>query len=156
MSEHYVNNRLFTAVMTEWVIEYKKCKEEGRETPRIPEYAGECFMKIAQGFARRPRWCGYTYIEDMKSEAVLTCIMYAHNFNPIYKNAFGYFTRYCQNSFLQFTNKERKLSDLKFEMVKINSASLGKMDYNDINLYDTETEELVNVDRAIEEIEESE
>jgi hypothetical protein len=46
-SEHYVNNRDFLDA----IIEYKKAiaaaEEQGLPKPRITNYLGECFLKIA-------------------------------------------------------------------------------------------------------------
>lgn len=145
VGEHYVNNKLFTEKVGEWAKEYRRCKALGLETPEMDNYITECFYKIAERYARKPRWSGYTYVEDMISEAVLNCIKYAHNFDSSkYNNAFAYFTSCCINSFKQFTNKERKLADFKFQMVKENCISLGRNDFNDINLWDDEyNEELI-------------
>lgn len=140
MSEHYVNNREFTAAVSAWVRERKIAIEEGKEIPPIPEYVGACFLKIAQRYAMKPNWarCG-SHLEDMAADAAISCLKYAHNFNPEKSNnAFSYFTQYCHNSFLQHIKKEKKLTEFKFEMVKENNPQIAKMDYNNIILYDEE------------------
>jgi len=138
-NEHYVNNKKFTNAVKEWKIEYDKAKAEDREVPEITPFIGDCFYKIAKKYSTRPNFSGYTYKEDMISEAVLVCLKYAHNFNPEKSNnAFAYFTQYCHNAFIQYISKENRFSDFKFEMVKESSSTLGKQDFNDINLYDDE------------------
>ena len=46
-SEHYVNNKQFLAAMVEYKKLVNKAKREGRKDPRVPDYIGECFLKIA-------------------------------------------------------------------------------------------------------------
>jgi len=66
----------------------------------------------------------------MIAEAVLTCMKYAHNFNPEKTdNPFAYFTQYCNNAFLQVMEREKKLADFKFEMVKEAQLNSDEYDY---------------------------
>ena len=46
-SEHYVNNKQFLAAMVEYKKLVDKAKKEGKKNPRVPDYVGECFLKIA-------------------------------------------------------------------------------------------------------------
>lgn len=138
-NDHYVNNREFTKAIKEWKIEWDKAKAEDQEPPGITSYIGECFYKIAKKYSTRPNFSGYTYKEDMISEAVLICLKYAHNFDAEKSdNAFSYFTQYCHNAFIQYISKENRFSDFKFDMIKENSSTLGKQDFNDINLFNDE------------------
>jgi DNA-directed RNA polymerase specialized sigma subunit len=165
MNEHYVNNREFTAAVSEWKTKQwnpwkaRKDKAEKAEkpfneqSPPVTSYMAECFHKIAARYARRPNWSGYTYIDDMISEAVYLCIKYAHNFKPDKSNnAFAYFTQYAHNGFLQYINREKKFSKFKFDLVKESSAGMSKMDYNDINLYDEEAAGFDQIDKQEAEI----
>jgi len=134
--ENYVNNKDFTASVSEWVVRYKKAKAEDTELPPIPEYAADCFHKIAKRYCSKPNFSGYTYRDDMVSEAVLICIKYAHNFNPEKSNnAFAYFTQCCKNAFVQFIKKENSFAAFKFDLIKDAAPTLGKNDFKDINLF---------------------
>ena len=46
-SEHYVNNKEFLAAMVEYKKSVDKAKKEKKNKPRVPDYVGECFLKIA-------------------------------------------------------------------------------------------------------------
>jgi len=141
MADHYVNNRDFTAAVSDWVRARKQAQAEGKdELPPVPDYVGDCFSKIAHRYALKPRWSSCSsYLDDMISEAILTCLKYAHNFNPDKsQNAFAYFTQCCHLSFFQFINKEKKIAKFKFEMVKEANPDIAKMDYNNINLWNEE------------------
>ena len=44
---HYVDNAKFLQAMKDWKEQCKDAEEAGDETPRISDYIGECFLKIA-------------------------------------------------------------------------------------------------------------
>ncbi len=87
-----------------------------RETGIVSEELGEMLLKIAAGFANRGSYRSYTWIEDMKQEAVFTCLRYMLNFDPLrYKrpNPFGYFSCIIYHSFLNYIRKQKKHSQIK-------------------------------------------
>ena len=51
---HYVNNKELYAAMVEYKKAVNEAKETGKQNPRIPNYIGECIMKIATHLAYRP------------------------------------------------------------------------------------------------------
>lgn len=105
---HYVNNKEFYEAMKEYIY---ACREvpEGQPFPRVPEYIGECFLKIAQRTFMRANFNSYTYKEDMIGDAVEDCLIYMRNFNPdLYKNPFGYFSTYVWNAFVRKIEDEEK------------------------------------------------
>jgi hypothetical protein len=123
--KNYINNNDFLQALVRW-------KEATKIDPtaKMEEYIGECFMKIAVGRARHPWYSGWTFKDDMIAEAVLTCMKYAHNFDPEKTdNPFAYFTQYCNNAFLQVMEREKKLADFKFEMVKEAQLNSDEYDY---------------------------
>ena len=46
-SEHYVNNKEFLAAIIEYKQQIVDAEQLGNPKPRIPNYIGECFLKIA-------------------------------------------------------------------------------------------------------------
>ena len=48
---HYVDNALFLERITEYRNSVIAAKEAGKEKPRVPNYLGECFLKIANHLA---------------------------------------------------------------------------------------------------------
>lgn len=73
-------------------------------------------FKIAKNYASKGNFSGYTWKEDMRSEAVLTCLKYMHNFDPNkqkYPNPFAYFTTIIYHSFLNYIKKQKKHSEIK-------------------------------------------
>jgi hypothetical protein len=116
---HYVNNREFSTSVVEYVNSVNEAKEHGKEEPRITEYIGTCFLKIAEGLSHKPNFYGYTYREEMVMDAVENCIKAIMNYN-IEKatrtglpNAFSYFTQISYFAFLRRIAKEKKYQDVK-------------------------------------------
>ena len=92
--QHYVDNEKFLVVMSDYREKYLQAKDEGEELPVIPDYAGECFLKIAERLSHRPNFINYAFREEMVSDGIENCVMYASNFNPEKsKNPFAYFTK---------------------------------------------------------------
>lgn len=78
---HYVNNKQFT----EALVAYRKqcdATPEGQPRPRVPEYIGECFLRIARKLVMRPNFIQYTFKDEMIGDAIENCLVYVHNFDP--------------------------------------------------------------------------
>lgn len=80
-SVHYVNNKEFSAAVAEYVKSAKKAKVNETEVPRIPNYIGECFMKICEGLSRKPNFIRYSYRDEMVMDAVENCVKAIANFD---------------------------------------------------------------------------
>ena len=64
-SEHYVNNKEFFAAMVEYKKSVNKAQKEKKNKPRVPDYIGGCFLKIANHLSYRPNFINYTFRDDM-------------------------------------------------------------------------------------------
>ena len=45
--KHYVNNADFLAALIKFRDDCEQAKRENKPEPKIPDYIGECFLKIA-------------------------------------------------------------------------------------------------------------
>ena len=115
--QHYVDNEKFLVVMTEYRNAYLDGKENGEiQKPMIPDYAGECFLKIAERLSHRPNFINYAFREEMVSDGIENCVMYASNFNPEKSsNPFAYFTQITYYAFLRRIEKEKKQLYIKYK-----------------------------------------
>jgi len=115
--QHYVDNEKFLEVMTEYRNAYLDGKENGEvQKPMIPDYAGECFLKIADRLSHRPNFINYAFREEMVSDGIENSVMYASNFNPEKsKNPFAYFTQITYYAFLRRIEKEKKQLYIKYK-----------------------------------------
>lgn len=102
-NNYYIKN----SDLLEEVIKYK-------ETGVVSETLGKMIVSIAESYASKGSYVGYTWISDMISEAVLTCMKYLNNFDPEKSsNAFAYITQICKNSFKAFIKNQHKHSKIK-------------------------------------------
>ena len=115
--QHYVDNEKFLEVMSEYRNAYLESRENGEEQkPMIPDYAGECFLKIAERLSHRPNFINYAFREEMVSDGIENCVMYASNFNPEKSsNPFAYFNQITYYAFLRRIEKEKKQLYIKYK-----------------------------------------
>lgn len=117
--EHYVDNQEFLRVLVAYQAAVAKAKKKKQDTPPIPEYVGECFLKIATHLSRRPNFNNYTFREDMVSDAIENCLVYMHNFNPEKtSNPFGYFTSVAFYAFVRRIQREKKHTYLRYKLIE--------------------------------------
>ena len=55
-SEHYVNNKEFLYAIVQYKADVKEAEEKGDPKPRITNYLGECFVKIATHLSYKPNF----------------------------------------------------------------------------------------------------
>lgn len=121
---HYVNNREFSQAVVDYVNLVKKAKTKNTEIPRITEYIGRCFLRIAEGLSHKPNFVRYTYREEMVMDGVENCIKAIMNYNieaatrTGSPNAFAYFTQINYYAFIRRIMKEKKQQDIKFRYIE--------------------------------------
>ena len=128
---HYVDNKEFYDALCVWkdgVVEADEC---GEPRPPIPDYIGECFMKMATGLSRRACFINYDFREEMVGDAIENCILYAHNFKKEGKNPFAYFTQMMYYAFLRRIQKEKKQMYIKYKLVEQSPDFNGFMRWDD-------------------------
>jgi hypothetical protein len=115
-TKHYVNNADFLAALIEYHSNCDKAKNKNLPEPPIPNYIGECFLKIANHLSRKPNFVSYSFREEMISDGIENCIMYFRNFDPSKsKNPFAYFTQIIYYAFLRRIQKEKKQLYVKYK-----------------------------------------
>ena len=89
--------------MVEYLNAVKEAEESDSEKPRIPEYIGECLLKISTRLSTKPNFINYTYRDEMISDGIENCVNYIGNFNPEKStNPFAYFTQ-----IIYYTKREK-------------------------------------------------
>ena len=58
--EHYVNNKEFSQSVVDYVTSVTEARNAGKDEPIIPNYIGECFLKIAEGLSHKPNFVSYS------------------------------------------------------------------------------------------------
>ena len=118
-SEHYVNNRELLEALIVYRAKVATAKENDLPKPRITNYLGECFLKIATHLSYKPNFVNYMFREDMISDGIENCVQYIHNFDPEKsKNPFAYFTQIIHYAFLRRIQKEKKQLEIKTKIIE--------------------------------------
>lgn len=138
-SRHYINNKKMYEEFCKYREKVDAAKKNGTELPRIPEYLGECFYKIATRLSTKYRFVNYTYRDEMISDAIENCVMVAHGFDPAKSsNPFAYFTQVIRNAFLRRIMKEKKQTYIKYR-------SMQKMAIDGGHAFQQEVDEMRDV-----------
>lgn len=116
----YLTNKDFLAEIIE-------CKKTGKMSEKL----GGMFLKLTKKYASKSCWAGYTYNDDMQSEAMIHICRGWLGFDPEKSNnPFAYFTSLIHNAFLQFLKKEKKVSHIK-NLLKIESGMSPTWSFDD-------------------------
>ena len=130
-TEYYVNNKEFLEAITVYRNAVIKAREAEDPRPRVPNYIGECFLKIATHLSYKPNFVNYMFREDMICDGIENCLQYIDNFDPEKsKNPFAYFTQIIYYAFLRRIQKEKKQLEIK-------SKILEKSSYDEVMHTDT-------------------
>ena len=114
--KHYVNNEDFLKALLAYKKDYKKAQKEKLPEPKIPEYIGECFLKIADHLSRKPNFVSYSFRDEMIADGIENCLLYFRNFDPNKsKNPFAYFTQIIYYAFLRRIMREKKQLYVKYK-----------------------------------------
>lgn len=125
----YINNQDFLDALVTYKNKVDESLSSDKPKPRIPDYIGECFLKIANNLAKRPNFYNYTYKDEMISDAIENCLMYFENFDPNKSsNPFAYFTQICWYAFVRRIDKEKKQQYIKYKATE----SFGILDEEEL------------------------
>ena len=118
-SEHYVNNKEFLEALVIYRAQCARAEEAGEPRPRITNYLGSCFLKIATHLSYKPNFVNYMFREDMISDGIENCVQYIKNFNPEKSsNPFAYFTQIIHYAFLRRIQKEKRQMDIRSKIIE--------------------------------------
>jgi hypothetical protein len=92
------------------------CKDHGR----ITENLGKMYIKLSERYAQRSNWRGYTYVEEMRGQAVLQLSQIGLQFDESKsENPFAYYTAAVTNSFTRVLNLEKKNQNIRDDLLEI-------------------------------------
>lgn len=130
----YVDNKEFNAKITEYLILCEEKELAGEEIPSVPNYIGESFLKIAEGLGSTYRFSKYTYLDEMKGDAVIACLSKIRNYNfRKYENPFAYFTQICWFAFIGRINAEDDEKKIIYKMCENMSLEEFNLDSDDVD-----------------------
>jgi hypothetical protein len=86
---------------------------------RITENLGRMFIKLSERYAQRSNWRGYTYVEEMRGQAILQLSQIGLQFDESKsENPFAYYTAAVTNSFTRVLNLEKKNQNIRDDLLE--------------------------------------
>lgn len=151
--KHYVNNADFLAALVKYKDECEKAESENKIQPQVPNYVGECWLKIAEHLSRKPNFIAYSFRDEMISDGIENCMMYFRNFNAEKSNnPFAYFTQIIYYAFLRRITREKKQLYVKYKATE----QMGVLDdFEDADGNTKQFELYENISRFIQDFETS-
>lgn len=128
-SRNYIDNEKFSIELGAWAKIAREHLERG-ERYQMSNYLGHCIQMIAQNVSLKHNYVGYSFRDEMVSDAIVGCIRYLHNFN--YEkvvaagkkpNAFAYVTQLVNNHFGKRILDERKEQYIKLKSYELYGGS---------------------------------
>jgi hypothetical protein len=85
---------------------------------QITENLGRMFIKLSERYAQRSNWRGYTYVDEMRGQAILQLSQIGLQFDESKsENPFAYYTAAVTNSFTRILNIEKKNQNIRDDML---------------------------------------
>ena len=117
-----------------YIIENGVAKEVGRshskggkfnlERGSITNKLAKMFILMVNKYGQKGNWRGYTYLDEMKGQALLQLSQMGLQFDESKSdNPFAYYTQSLQNSFTRVLNLEKKNQDIRDDLLIDSGAS---------------------------------
>jgi hypothetical protein len=98
----------------------KFSKDHGSMTAKL----AHMFIKLCERYATRSNWRGYTYNDEMRSQALLQLSQIGLQFDEAKsQNPFAYYTAAITNSFTRVLNIEKRNQNIRDDILEMNNYS---------------------------------
>ena len=95
-------------------------KDHGTMTAKL----AHMFIKLCERYATRSNWRGYTYNDEMRSQALLQLSQIGLQFDEAKsQNPFAYYTAAITNSFTRVLNIEKRNQNIRDDILEMNNFS---------------------------------
>jgi hypothetical protein len=112
------NDELICVGKSHWKGTIEKGKFS-RDHGRITEELGKMFIKLSERYAQRSNWRGYTYVDEMRGQAILQLSQIGLQFDESKsENPFAYYTAAVTNSFTRVLNIEKKSQNIRDDLLE--------------------------------------
>ena len=109
--------------MSHWKGTLKKgefSRDHGKMTPKL----AHMFIILCERYATRSNWRGYTYNDEMRSQALLQLSQIGLQFDEFKsQNPFAYYTAAITNSFTRVLNIEKRNQNLRDDILEMNNLT---------------------------------
>jgi len=84
----------------------------------ITNELGKMFMKLVERYSQRGNWRGYTYVDEMRGQALVQLAQIGLQFNEAKSdNPFAYYTATVNNSFTRVLNLEKRNQTIRDDIL---------------------------------------
>jgi hypothetical protein len=112
------NGELACVGKSHWIGDVQTGKFS-KDHGRITENLGRMFMKLSERYAQRSNWRGYTYVDEMRGQAILQLSQVGLQFDESKsENPFAYYTSAITNSFTRILNIEKKNQNIRDDLLE--------------------------------------
>jgi hypothetical protein len=112
------NDELICVGKSHWTGGMKTGKFS-KDHGRITENLGKMYIKLSERYAQRSNWRGYTYVDEMKGQAILQLSHIGLQFDESKsENPFAYYTAAVTNSFTRILNTEKKSQNIRDDLLE--------------------------------------
>lgn len=115
--KHYILNNDLSSTKTVLISHFKDgefCQTHGAMTDKL----ATMFMLLVNRYSQRSNWRGYTYVDEMKGQALLQLSQMGLQFDESKSsNPFAYFTAAISNSFTKVLNIEKKNQNIRDDLL---------------------------------------
>ena len=119
VDSHYVDNKKFLDALISYKEDINKAKDLNIALPQVPNYIGECFIKIATHLSYKANFINYPFKDDMISDGIENCLVAVSKFDPNKSsNPFAYYTQIIYYAFLRRIQKEKRLLATKYKVIE--------------------------------------
>lgn len=85
---------------------------------KITNELGKMFMKLVERYSQRGNWRGYTYVDEMRGQALVQLAQIGLQFNEAKSdNPFAYYTATVNNSFTRVLNLEKRNQTIRDDIL---------------------------------------
>ena len=113
----YQGGELKEVVRSHWRGDLKTgkfCVDHGRITNKL----GTMFLKLVERYSHRANWRGYTYVDEMRGQALVQLAQIGLQFNEAKSdNPFAYYTAVVNNSFTRVLNIEKRNQTIRDDIL---------------------------------------
>ena len=113
----YQGDKLVEVVRSRWLGSISN-GEFSVDHGRITNKLGTMFLKLVERYSHRANWRGYTYVDEMRGQALVQLSQIGLQFNESKSdNPFAYYTAVVNNSFTRVLNIEKRNQTIRDDIL---------------------------------------
>lgn len=124
--QHYkidANNSVYCVGKSHWRGDLQT-GEFSKDHGNITNKLARMYIMLAEKYASKWNWRGYTYNDEMKASAILQLTYVGLRFNEAKsENPFAYYTQAITNSFCRVLNTEKRVRDIRDDLLELNNLN---------------------------------